>query len=163
LSREVAALRKNDRATQLSEYHFRLTEAAKRLSQKMGELSQKLQRHGNLFHIQWHGPNHFQRTLNKSAEKDHFASRAFIVTVNNHKHYIQIWYDVYSCGEECEIQRAFHGGLTGEPTPELIEEPYLVLRYQGDVVPDAEICAADLERATGRAITLLGERINLDR
>ena len=158
LSREVNALRKNDRATQLTEYYNNVQPIDQSLTLKLNELHGKVNKVGSYFNIMVTSP-YFQRCYDKTPMGDLIARRIFGVGVQNHQHFFQIHYKVYSQGTECSVFREIFEGQLHEQAKATTEQPLLLLRYHGDSSPEAAVVVSDMERAVARAITLISQRI----
>jgi serine/threonine protein kinase len=160
LVRETAALRRNDRKTQLSEYFSNLQQLQGSVNQCYNDLGRKFANNRSFYLNQ--SADYFQNNLHNPNEKDArgelVARRVFGVGVHNHPLLLQIHYNVIAQGPECVFYREIHEGQFNQPSRPA-DPPIVVLRYLGESSPDAHIIVKDMEAAVARAVTLISHKI----
>ncbi len=162
LIRETAALRKNDRTTQLNEYFENVQSLHQSMILKLSEITTRFQNHRNFFYLMPIS-GRFERLNGKTQEGDLLALERFGFGAHNHqKIALQIHYKVVAQGAECSIYREIFEGQPHQPPSKSIESAVLVLRYQGDspiITSDAAIVVADMGKAVSKAITIISNKI----
>jgi serine/threonine protein kinase len=156
IARETAALRKNDRKTQLAEFFRHAQGLEQSLKLRLNDITRRLGTNKSFYVMDVH--NAFNSANEKVAEGELIGRRIFAIGVHNHQLLFQIHYLVIAQGPECAIYRELLDGQFHEQTKQ-VEKPVLVLRYQEDSLPDASIIVKDLDVGIARAITLLSHRV----
>jgi len=158
--REATALRKNDRVTQLNEYYSNVSSLLPSFQTKIAQISNKFHQYGRLFHIMPKN-NYFQRMSRNDQGRDSFANTEIdVLALQQQQHFMRIQYIFSSQGTECEIHRSIFSGNQGAQLIDKPEaKPVLVLRYQGNSLPDFNALASDLDKAVAKAVTLISHRI----
>jgi serine/threonine protein kinase len=160
LVRETAALRRNDRKTQLSEYFNNVQPLQQSINLRYNDISRKLQGNRNFYLVQHQ--DHFQSYLHNHNENDSrgelVARRFFGLGVQNHQLVLQIHYYVIAQGPECVFYREIREGHVHQQG-QAYDPPVILLRYLGETSPDATIVVKDMDAAVARAITLLSHKI----
>ena len=155
VAREAAALRKNDRKTQLSNYYTNLQPLVQSVNQLVNDLQLRLSRH-KAFSFGWLGG--LTRVTGNNERGDSFAVMSFMLTVENHPLRYEFHYSVSAVGSECtlfrEIQELNPGGAT-----KIVEAASAVFRYQGDNAIDRAAVVAEIRETVTRSIPLLSQRV----
>jgi len=133
VEREAAALRKNDRKTQLSIYFSNATTLQQSLNQCLNEISRTLQKHRS-FSVSWRELMDHNRLNGKTDQGDLIARATLGLSVQNHQIIRLIRYTVISKGTECGIYRAIEEDVPGSQT-KTVEPLMLICRYDGDLSP----------------------------
>jgi serine/threonine-protein kinase len=155
VSREVAALRRNDRKTQLSNYFANLQPLMQSVQQLFNDLQLRLSRH-KAFSFGW--VSSLQRATGKNERGDSIATICLMLTVENHPLRYEFHYSISAIGSECTLYREIQEVNPGKPT-EIIEAPAVVFRYQGDNEIDRAAVVAEIRETVTRSIPLLSQRV----
>jgi serine/threonine-protein kinase len=155
VAREAAALRKNDRKTQLSNYFANLQPLMQSVQQLVNDLQLKLSRH-KAFSFGW--VSGLQRAAGKNERGDSIATMSLMLTVENHPLRYEFHYSVSAVGSECTLYREIQELNPGRPT-KTIEAPAVVFRYQGDNEIDRAAVVAEIRETVTRSIPLLSQRV----
>jgi len=154
-AREAAALRRNDRKTQLSNYFVNVQLLQQSANQCVVDINTKLSKH-KAFSFGWvHG---LVRMTGKNELGDEVARISFMLTVQNHALYYEIHYSIYALGSECALYREIQEMIPGGPS-KIIEAPSVVLRYQGESEIDRAAVITDIRETVSRAISMLSQRV----
>jgi len=154
--RETAALRRNDRKTQLSVYFSNATTLQQSINLCLGEIGKTLQKHGS-FSTQLYDML-TNRGSGKIDQGDLIAKTTIAVSVQNHQITRHIHYTLISQGTECGIYRSIDEIVPGSPTKS-VEPLTLVYRYDGDSMPTAFTVVADLKATVTRTISAISQKI----
>jgi serine/threonine protein kinase len=175
---EDAALRKNDRKTQLAEFFKIASRLQNPILTHMGILQQKLSKY-NRFDLMW------GRFVNPVQGKfdggDLLSAGSFIVSVQNHPINHEITYKIVAHGLECVVYREVSEQTTSGPSipiglrmsmpqgafvapgpnspGKLVQPPSAILRYKGDIEPNVAIIISDIERAITESIKAISKKI----
>ncbi len=155
-ARETAALKKNDRLTQLSDF-FQVVFMSGFLTPYLGKINQMLAKSGG-FSLEQAVP--IVRGNGKFLEGDLVCESRLRVRVSNYGHNVVLIYSIAAHGLECVVYRqTVDAGVTslGMDTPR--SKPAVVLRYQGHTRPDASVLQKDIEAAVAGSITALTKHI----
>lgn len=162
LIRETAALRKNDRTTQLNEYYRNVQPLSQSMVMRFNDIQARLQKHRDFFYLLMHNqPMFFEKLNSKTELGDMVARTRFGCGAQNQNIFMQIQYTVAAQGSECSIYREIGEGHFHVQARQ-VEPPILVLRYQGDCnlsQSESHLIVADMEKAVTKAITLMSHRI----
>ena len=155
LAREAAALRKNDRKTQLSEYVANIQPINQSYNICFNEISTKLAR--QKFSLGWQG---MATGINeKTSDGDIIGRVVCWVAVQNHPHIIQIHHKFVCHGSECTVYRELLEGPPHQAT-KTVEATVVVYRYQADLAaPNGAVLIADLKKAITKAITIISHKV----
>ena len=161
LTRETAALRKNDRTTQLNEYFQNVQTLQQSIGIRLNDIAVRLQKHRNFFYM-----NQIQGQLEKlngkTSQGDLLASKKFSFGAYNHQNiHLQINYTIVAQGSECSIYREILEGHF-HVTPKPVDPQILVLRYNADFgfsTLDAAVVIADMDNAVAKTITIISNKI----
>jgi serine/threonine protein kinase len=161
LVRETAALRKNDRKTQLNEYFRNVQLLQQSMLLRFHETQAMLQKHKDFFYLIIPNSMSFEKLYEKTQQGDLVGRAKFGCGAHNHDIFLQIHYTVVAHGSECSIYREFQEGqFHVQPKP--VDLPTLVLRYNGDLplsTHDAAEFVADMDKAVKKAITIISQKI----
>ncbi|HKW28840.1 MAG TPA: protein kinase [Verrucomicrobiae bacterium] len=155
VAREAAALRKNDRKTQLSNYFTNLQPLAQSINQLVNDLQLRLSRH-KAFSFGWLGG--LTRATGKNERGDSIAVMSFMLSVDNHPLRYEFHYSVLAVGSECTLYREIQELIPGKAT-KIVEAPSAVFRYQGDNEIDRAAVIAEIRETVTRSIPLLSQRV----
>jgi serine/threonine protein kinase len=156
VERETAALRKNDRKTQLSLYFSNAVILQQSINQCFNDISTTLQKH-NSFSVLLRDLLTGRQNI-KTDQGDLIARTTIGVSVQNHSIQRYIYYAVISQGTECGIYRAIEEIVPGSPT-KIIETWTLICRYDGNSVPTAFAVVADMKPTVTRTISAISQKI----
>jgi hypothetical protein len=160
-AREAAALRKNDRKTQLSDYFANVQGLGQSTQQCVVDLNNRLSKHFNTFSVSL--PRQIDRGAGKTDLGDLVAVMAIRLAVKNHKIIYEIKYSIAAQATECtlyrEIDEIIPGTVIGQKTTRQIETKLAVTRYQGENEIDHALVVADIRETVTRAIPWLSHRI----
>jgi hypothetical protein len=155
LRRETAALRKNDRKTQLAGFVNNIRQLQQSYQMFYSQIGQKLA--NQTFLMGW---KEMETGIHEKTDQGDLIGRAvcWLMVQNHPQHAIQVQHIFVATGIECTIYRQF----IGEPPHQYpqtsskpIEPPSVVCRYHGDSQPIAATLIADMQKGITKAITLL--------
>jgi serine/threonine protein kinase len=158
LTREMAAIRRVDRTTQLSDYYQNVWTLQQPMTDHLNNvISNKLSKY-RTFYVRENNHQGFEKLNERSDVGDLFARRIFGVTLNNHPHAVQVHYSFVAQGPECIVYREIKEGSLGEKGKPL-DPVVTVFRYEGNSEPDKQVMLKDMDAAVARSITLLSQKI----
>jgi len=160
-AREAAALRKNDRTTQLSHYYSGAQALNHSISQCITDLNIRLKRHFNTFSVGPTGPNvRVRRSNGKSDNGDKVAEMMIELNVQNHPVKFQLRYSINAVGTECTLYRMIDE-IVPNKQPKSVETETVVFRYQGENEIDKAAVVADIRDTVTRSIPLLSQCVQV--
>jgi hypothetical protein len=155
-AREDAALRKNDRKTQLAEFLGVAMKFQPLCFTQVTSIQHKLAKHRR-FHVNWLGITPLNA---KFGDGDLICRCALRVNIDNHSLHHQIIYTIIAYAMECVIYREI---LLEQPEQRLPSKTLIpscvVLRYQGDTEPDVRIILSDIESSIASSIAAISKQI----
>ena len=158
VAREAAALRKNDRKTQLSNYFANTQQLGQSLKQCVNDLGTRIARH-NAFSLIW--ARGFEQISGKNERGDGIANWGFMLTVKNHNLCYELSCQIRAVGAECTLYREVKELNPGKATT-TIEAPVAVLRFQGESEIDRAAVVADIQETVTRLVPMLSRRVQGD-
>jgi serine/threonine protein kinase len=177
-ARADAALRKNDRKTQLAEYFKVALTLQNPVMSHMAIVKQKLSKY-NRFDLMW---GHLvSRAEGEFEGGDLLSTGSITVSILNHPISHLITYTIVAHGLECVLYREVSEQTTsGPPIPpglrlrmppgalagigttaetKIFQPSSVVLRYKGDIEPNVTIIISDIERAIAKSIEAISDKI----
>jgi len=155
IARHAAALRKNDRKTQLADCRTKAMILTQSINQCVSDIQNRARNH-TAFAISW--PSMVMGSNGKCVFGDEVAYFDIFIVFAVHGRQCSAHYTIASKGMECEIYREIRYQHPAGRV-ETIDAPLMVTRYSGEESPDAAAVVADIKPAVLRAIEVLSAKI----
>jgi serine/threonine protein kinase len=156
VAREVAALRKSDRRTQIAEYAANVQTLRQSYDLCCNDIARKLGNQ-NKFRFGWMGMTMANAQVFEGGEVIAFTIAT--LSVENHSVTFQIRHTFVAQGSECTVYRDILDGPPNSSQQKIADQSAVVLRYKGETTPSAGFLVADFKAGVTKGITLISRKI----